>query len=100
MADNARVSSAIAEPTPLTELAARIAGDIQAAGGWLPFDRFMQMALYAPGGGYYARDARQFGVLAKDGSDFVTAPELSPLFARALAAQVAESLAATGTQEV
>ena len=78
----------------------RIAAEIATAGGWLPFDRFMQMALYAPGGGYYARDARQFGVLAKDGSDFVTAPELSPLFARALAAQVAESLAATGTDEV
>ena len=39
-------------------------------------------------------------MLAKDGSDFVTAPELSPLFARALAAQIAESLAATGTDEV
>ena len=78
----------------------RIAAEIATAGGWLPFDRFMQMALYAPGGGYYARDARQFGVLAKDGSDFVTAPELSPLFARALTAQIAESLAATGTDEV
>ena len=78
----------------------RIAAEIATAGGWLPFDRFMKMALYAPGLGYYARDARQFGVLAKDGSDFVTAPELSPLFARALAAQIAESLAATGTDEV
>ena len=85
---------------PAATLGERIAAEIATAGGWLPFDRFMQMALYAPGGGYYARDARQFGVLAKDGSDFVTAPELSPLFARALATQIAESLAATGTDEV
>ena len=85
---------------PAATLGERIAAEIATAGGWLPFDRFMQMALYAPGLGYYARDARQFGVLAKDGSDFVTAPELSPLFARALAAQIAESLAATGTDEV
>ena len=74
----------------------RIAAEIATAGGWLPFDRFMQMALYAPGGGYYARDARQFGVLAKDGSDFVTAPELSPLFARALAAGLIDALDALG----
>ena len=100
MADNARVSSAIAEPTPLTELAARIAGDIQAAGGWLPFDRFMQLALYAPGLGYYAHGSRKFGQLARDGSDFVTAPELSPLFGQTLADAVAEALRHTGTDEV
>ena len=55
------------------------------AGGWLPFDRFMALALYAPGLGYYARDSRQFGAMPASGSDFVTAPELSPLFGRALA---------------
>lgn len=60
----------------------------------------MALALYAPGLGYYARDDRQFGVLPSSGSDFVTAPELSPLFARALARQVAQALEATGTQEV
>jgi SAM-dependent MidA family methyltransferase len=85
---------------PPSRLAALIADEIRAAGGWLPFDRYMQLALYAPGLGYYARDARQFGALARDGSDFVTAPELSPLFGRALAAQVAQSLAATGTDEI
>ena len=100
MADNARVSSAIAEPTPLTELAARIAGDIQAAGGWLPFDRFMQQALYAPGLGYYAHGSRKVGHLARDGSDFVTEPELSPLFGQTLADAVAEALRHTGTDEV
>ena len=83
--------------SPLTDLIAR---HIRTAGGWLPFDRFMQLALYAPGLGYYAHGSRKFGTLPRDGSDFVTAPELSPLFARALAVQVADSLAATDTDEV
>jgi SAM-dependent MidA family methyltransferase len=62
---------------------------IAQAGGWLPFDRFMALALYAPGLGYYANGLRKFGTLPSSGSDFVTAPELSPLFGRALAVQVA-----------
>ncbi len=69
-------------------------------GGWLPFDRFMAMALYAPGLGYYANDSRKFGHLPQSGSDFVTAPELSPLFGRALARRVAQALAGTGTSGV
>ena len=76
---------------------------ITADGGWWPFDRFMAFALYAPGHGYYARGERIFGRLpgaGDGGSDFVTAPELSPLFAQALAAQVAQALQATGTDEV
>ena len=81
-------------------LSARIARAIAAAGGWLPFDSFMHLALYAPGQGYYAGGAPTFGLRAGDGSDFVTAPELSPLFARALAVQVAEALNATGCDEV
>ena len=81
-------------------LRARIAAEIARAGGWLGFEAFMAAALYAPGLGYYARDDRQFGVLPGGGSDFVTAPELSPLFGRALARQVAQALAATGTREV
>ena len=84
-------------PYPLAEL---IAGEIQAHGGWLPFDRFMHLALYAPGLGYYAHGSAKFGHWPDSGSDFVTAPELSPLFGRALAAQVAQSLAATGTRQV
>jgi SAM-dependent MidA family methyltransferase len=83
-----------------TPLAARIHAAIAAAGGWLPFDRYMAMALYEPGLGYYARDSRQFGLLPASGSDFVTAPELSPLFGRALAVQLAQALQATGTAEV
>ncbi len=73
---------------------------ITEAGGWLPFDRFMAMALYEPGRGYYANAARKFGHLPRDGSDFVTAPELTPLFGHTLARQVAQALAATGTDEV
>jgi SAM-dependent MidA family methyltransferase len=69
-------------------------------GAWLPFDRFMALALYEPGLGYYARDSRQFGSLPASGSDFVTAPELSPLFGAALARQVAQALQASGTHEV
>lgn len=68
--------------------------------GWLPFDRFMAMVLYAPGLGYYARSSRQFGLMPSTGSDFVTAPELSPLFGRAWARQVAQALDASGTHEV
>ena len=63
-------------------------------GGWLPFDAFMALALYAPGLGYYANHRRKFGAMPSSGSDFVTAPELSPLFAQALAAQVAQALLA------
>lgn len=60
----------------------------------------MALALYAPGLGYYANGSRKFGLMPQSGSDFVTAPELSPLFGQALAAQVAQALDATGTREV
>ena len=60
----------------------------------------MAMALYAPGLGYYSRGSRQFGTLPASGSDFVTAPELSPLFGQALARQVAQALAGSSTREV
>ncbi len=74
------------------ELAAVIRAEIRAAGGWIPFARYMELALYAPGLGYYSAGARKFGA----GGDFVTAPELTPLFGRALARQVAQVLQATG----
>ena len=87
-----------------TELSAalqrRIGDAIRAAGGWLPFDRFMAMALYEPGLGYYANGSRKFGRMPASGSDFVTAPEMSALFGRALAVQVAQALAAAGSAEV
>jgi SAM-dependent MidA family methyltransferase len=83
------------------ELAGRIAAEIRAhQDGWMGFERFMSLALYTPGLGYYARDSRKFGAMPASGSDFVTAPELGPLFARCLARQVREALVATGTREV
>lgn len=60
----------------------------------------MHEALYAPGLGYYAAGARIFGTLPRDGSDFVTAPELSVLFGRALAVQVLQALKASGSSTV
>jgi SAM-dependent MidA family methyltransferase len=73
---------------------------LDAAGGWLGFDAFMALALYTPGLGYYASGTRKFGHMPQSGSDFVTAPELSPHFGRALARQVAQALQATGADEV
>ena len=70
---------------------------IDRAGGWLGFDRFMALALYAPGLGYYANQLRKFGTTPQSDSDFVTAPELSKWFGRTLANQVAEALEATDT---
>ena len=78
----------------------RIHAAISRAGGWLPFDRFMSMALYEPGLGYYASGRRLFGTMPASGSDFVTAPELSPLFGRTLARQVAQALDAAQADEV
>jgi SAM-dependent MidA family methyltransferase len=83
-----------------TALQRHIAGEIAAAGGWLPFDRYMALALYTPGLGYYARESQKFGAMPASGSDFVTAPELSSLFGRALAAQIAQALTASGSDEV
>jgi SAM-dependent MidA family methyltransferase len=89
------------QDTSLTRaLQALVEESIRRSGGWLPFDRFMALALYAPGLGYYANDSRKFGQLPSSGSDFVTAPEMSPLFGQALAVQVADALGATGTDEV
>lgn len=74
----------------------RLADAVDAAGGALPFDRYMELALYAPGLGYYSNGRRKFGAAG----DFVTAPELSPLFSRCLARQVAECLDLTGGGDV
>ena len=74
------------------ELGARIAERVRANGGWLPFVDFMDMALHLPGLGYYAGGSLKFGAAG----DFVTAPELTPLFGQALARQVAEVLGSVG----
>jgi SAM-dependent MidA family methyltransferase len=68
-----------------------ITATIAEAGGWIPFSRYMELALYTPGLGYYSGGARKFG----PGGDFITAPELTPLFGQALAAQVDQVLRAS-----
>ncbi len=82
-------------PTPAQEalqasdaLTAHIRDEIAACGGWIGFDRFMTLALYTPGLGYYSGGAHKFGAAG----DFVTAPELTPVFAQTLAAQAAQVL--------
>jgi SAM-dependent MidA family methyltransferase len=69
-----------------------IRAEVQGNGGWISFTRYMEMALYAPGLGYYVAGAAKLGAEG----DFVTAPEVSPLFGHTLAVQVAEILAHTG----
>lgn len=73
-------------------LIAKIRDEIERRNGWLSFERFMEMALYEPGLGYYSAGARKLGA---DG-DFVTAPEISPLFSRCLAKQCAQVLQEIG----
>ena len=68
------------------QLSALIAHEITAAGGGISFARYMELALYAPGLGYYSAGSRKLG----EGGDFITAPEMSPLFARCLARQLAQ----------
>ncbi|WP_194164410.1 class I SAM-dependent methyltransferase [Lacisediminimonas profundi] len=59
----------------------KIASEIESSGGWISFARYMELALYAPGLGYYSGGSEKLG---KDG-DFTTAPEMTPLFGRTLA---------------
>jgi SAM-dependent MidA family methyltransferase len=81
------------EATALSEALARlVAGEIEAAGGAIPFSRYMELCLYAPGLGYYSAGQRKFGA----GGDFVTAPEVSSLFGRSLARCCAQVLQQTG----
>jgi SAM-dependent MidA family methyltransferase len=72
-------------------LAGRIARRVEQSGGWIGFDAWMQQALYEPGLGYYSGPLRKFGA----GGDFVTAPEMSPLFAACVARQVSQWFAHT-----
>lgn len=76
------------ETSVTSQLKSLICGEIQAAGGWLPFSRFMELALYTPRLGYYSSDRVKWG---RQG-DFVTAPEMTPLFARCIAKQFQQIL--------
>jgi SAM-dependent MidA family methyltransferase len=67
-------------------LVRRIREEIDSHAGWISFERFMEMALYEPGLGYYSAGSTKLG----EAGDFVTAPEISPLFSRCLANQTAE----------
>jgi SAM-dependent MidA family methyltransferase len=95
--DTARSLRELPEPGPEAKahsarLCETIDEAISDAGGCLPFDRYMALALYAPGLGYYSAGSRKLG----EAGDFVTAPEISPLFSRTLAQQVAEVLRQVG----
>src|SRR5262245_33812731 len=84
---------ALPEPTPdarahSDRVAAHIRDEIASSGGWIGFARYMELALYAPGLGYYSAGARKLG----SAGDFVTAPEISPLFGQTLARQVQQVL--------
>src|SRR5258705_1291798 len=86
-------------PTPAPDawahsqrLAQHIADAILAEGEWIAFSRYMELVLYAPGLGYYAAGARKFGVEG----DFVTSPEISPMFAKCFALQASQVLKRVG----
>src|SRR5690606_41451532 len=96
--------SAAAPLPPLTpeqaahsaQLVDRIRDEIDAQQGWISFERFMELALYEPGLGYYSAGAMKFGAAG----DFVTAPEISPLFSRCLARQCNEVFAQLGEADI
>jgi SAM-dependent MidA family methyltransferase len=64
--------------------------------GMIPFSRYMEMALYEPGLGYYSAGLHKLG----ESGDFITAPELGSLFAACLASQVAEVTEMLGAYDI
>src|SRR3989454_1309284 len=90
---------ALPEPTPEARahsdrVVEHIRRDIAASAGWISFARYMELALYAPGLGYYSGGAKKLG---KDG-DFTTAPEITPLFGATLARIATELMAQSSPQ--
>src|SRR5258706_2265297 len=88
-----RSSAELPSPDPQALAASRalldrIGAELGKGGTWISFARYMELVLYEPELGYYSAGARKLGA----GGDFVTAPELSPLFARTLARQIAQLL--------
>jgi SAM-dependent MidA family methyltransferase len=77
-------------------LEARVLEEIAGAGGWISFARYMQLVLYEPGLGYYSAGARKLG----PAGDFITAPEVAPVFSRCFAQQCAEVLGGLGGGDV
>ena len=91
------VASALPALTPeeaehAARLEAHVRAEIERAGGWISFARYMQLALYEPGLGYYSAGAHKLGAAG----DFVTAPEVAPVFSRCLALQCEEILRGLG----
>ncbi len=68
---------------------------ISEAAGWIDFSTYMQLALYAPSLGYYTGGSQKFGSSKNGGGDFITAPEITTLFAQSLARQVSQVLQET-----
>jgi SAM-dependent MidA family methyltransferase len=89
-------SNAMHESEHAARVLARIRDRIKDAGGWLPFESYMRLALYEPGLGYYSAGARKLGAAG----DFTTAPELSPLFGQCIARHCAEVLAGVGGGDI
>jgi SAM-dependent MidA family methyltransferase len=79
-----------------SHLEERVRDEIARSGGWISFARYMQLALYEPGLGYYSAGARKLGAAG----DFITAPEVAPVFSRCLALQCEEVLRALGGGDV
>jgi SAM-dependent MidA family methyltransferase len=97
MPNHADVLAVLPNPEPeaaahSARLCEHIRAEIEANGGSIPFCRFMELALYTPGLGYYSAGAWKFGA----GGDFITAPELSSLFSRCVARQCQEILTQVG----
>ena len=80
------------EAAHAARLEAHVRAEIERSGGWISFARYMQIALYEPGLGYYSAGAHKLGAAG----DFVTAPEVAPVFSRCLALQCAEILHGLG----
>jgi len=76
------------------QLAAMLRAEIDASGGAIAFSRFMELSLYAPGWGYYSAGASKFG----EAGDFITAPEIGPLFAATVSGAIAPVLQQLGPQ--
>ncbi len=77
------------------QLASLIQHTIEIKGGWIDFSEYMQLVLYASALGYYSAGNQKFGDFKKGGGDFVTAPEISPLFAQSVSNQIAQVLLET-----
>ena len=91
------LTTALPDPDPdalahSQRLVERIRAELERSGGWIPFHRYMELALYAPGLGYYASGATKLGAAG----DFITAPEMTPLFGRTLARFAVPVLAQSG----